>query len=58
MWTLIVFVHAGILSNADSMAVTSVANFTNEVSCQTAGKKTESLTNNTRKDIRWVCVKQ
>ena len=53
MWTLIVFVHVG-----DSMAVTSVANFTNEVSCQTAGKKTESLTNNTRKDIRWVCVKQ
>jgi len=58
MWTLIVFVHAGMLSNADSMAITSVPNFFNEVLCQTAGKKTESLTNNTRKDIRWVCVKQ
>ena len=58
MWTLIVFVHAGPLSNADSMAITSVANLTSEVACQTAGKKTESLTNNTTKDVRWVCVKQ
>jgi hypothetical protein len=58
MWTLIVFVHAGLLSEADSMAITSVANLTSEVACQTAGKKSESLVSRTKKDIRWVCVKQ
>lgn len=58
MWTLIVFVHAGMLSTGDNMAITSVANFTNEVACQTAGSKSESLVSKTKKDIRWVCVKQ
>ncbi len=57
-WILILFVHAGALSNADSMALTSVPGFRNEAICQTAGRASEALTKVTTKNTRWVCVKQ
>jgi hypothetical protein len=57
-WILILFVHAGALSNADSMALTSVPGFRNEATCQTAGRASEALTKTTTKNTRWVCVKQ
>jgi hypothetical protein len=57
-WILILFVHAGALSNADSMALTSVPGFRNEATCQAAGRASEALTKGTTKNTRWVCVKQ
>jgi hypothetical protein len=55
---LILFVHAGILSDKDSMAIAHVPGFKTEVACLAAGKQSESLTKRTTKEVRFVCVKQ
>jgi hypothetical protein len=57
-WILILFTHAGALSNADSMALTTVSGFKTESNCQAAGRSAEALTKTTTKATRWVCVKQ
>jgi hypothetical protein len=57
-WVLILFVHAGVLSDKDSMALTNVPGFVTEAVCQTAGKQAEALTKRTTKEVRFVCVKQ
>lgn len=57
-WVLIIFVHASVLSKGDSMSITSVSGFKSEAVCAAAGRKSEDLTKNTTKDVRWVCVKQ
>lgn len=57
-WVLVLFVHAGILSDKDSMALTNVAGFKTEASCQSAGKAAEALTKSTTKNTRFVCLKQ
>lgn len=57
-WILVLFVHAGILSEKDSMALTAVPGFKSESACQSAGKQSETLTKRTTKEVRFVCVKQ
>lgn len=57
-WILVLFVHAGMLSEKDSMALTSVTGFKTEAACVTAGKQSEALTKRTTKEVRFVCVKQ
>jgi hypothetical protein len=57
-WVLILFVHAGVLSDKDSMAVTSVTGFKTQAVCEAAGKQSESLTKRTTKEVKFVCVKQ
>lgn len=56
MWTLILFVHAGLLSSKDSMAVTNVEGFKSQASCVTAGKAAEALVKHTTKDVVFTCV--
>ncbi len=57
-WILVLFVHAGMLSEKDSMALTSVPGFKTEAACQTAGKQSEALAKRTTKEVKFVCVKQ
>jgi hypothetical protein len=57
-WILVLFVHAGVLSNADSMALTTVPGFKLESACQAAGIKSQALAQRTTKEVRFVCVKQ
>ncbi len=57
-WILVLFVHAGMLSETASMALTSVPGFKTEANCQAAGKAAEALTKTTTKNTRFVCVKQ
>ena len=57
-WILVLFVHAGMLSEKDSMALTSVPGFKSEASCQAAGKTSEALAKRTTKEVKFVCVKQ
>ncbi len=57
-WILVLFVHAGMLSEKDSMALTSVPGFKTEANCQAAGKAADALTKTTTKNTRFVCVKQ
>lgn len=57
-WVLVLFVHAGMLSDKDSMALTNVPGFKTQAACEAAGKTTESLTKSTTKSTRFVCLKQ
>jgi hypothetical protein len=57
-WILVIFVHAGMLSNKDSMAITNVPGFKTEASCLAAGNKAKELTRATTKSTAFVCVKQ
>lgn len=57
-WILVIFVHAGMLSEKDSMALTTVSGFRSESTCQAAGKQSEALVKRTTKEVRFVCVKQ
>ena len=57
-WILVLFVHAGMLSDKDSMALTNVPGFKSEATCQAAGKSSEALAKGTTKNVRFVCIKQ
>jgi len=57
-WVLVLFLHAGVLSQKDSMAMTTVPGFKTEASCQAAGKTSEDLGKRTTKEVRFVCLKQ
>lgn len=56
MWTLILLVYAGALSNGDSVALTNVPNFRSQQACQVAGQQATSLTSATYKETKYVCV--
>lgn len=55
-WALIVFVHAGIMSNTDSMSVTNISGFTSKEACESAGETAKGITTGTVKNTRYVCV--
>jgi len=55
-WTLILFIHAGMLSNSDSMALTQVSGFTTSQACEVAGQNASSLAVGTVKAARYKCV--
>jgi hypothetical protein len=57
-WILIVFVHAGMLSHKDSMALTTVPGFKNQTQCETAGRTSEQLGRHNTKEVKRVCVRQ
>lgn len=57
-WILVLFVHAGMFSDKDSMAITSVPGFKTEAACVAAGKLSDDLTKATTKSTRFVCLKQ
>ena len=57
-WVLVIFLHAGMLSDKDSMALTTVPGFKSEVACQNAGRQSEALAKRTTKEVRFVCLKQ
>lgn len=57
-WILILFVHAGVLSDKDSMAVTNVPGFSAQAECEAAGRGSESLAKGTTKNVKWVCVQR
>lgn len=55
-WVLVIFLHAGILSGKDSMAVTTVGGFKSQAACADAGKQSEILGKSTTKDVKWTCL--
>jgi hypothetical protein len=57
-YVLVLFLHAGMLSEKDSMALTTVPGFKTEASCLAAGKAGEVLGKRTTKEVKFVCLKQ
>ena len=56
LWTLILFAHVGMMSDKDSMALTSVPGFRNQPECVTAGKTAEKMAAGTTKVMKFICV--
>lgn len=56
IWTLILFAHAGVMSNTDSMALTSVPGFRTQQECVSAGKTATQMALATTKVIKYTCV--
>lgn len=57
MWSLIIYVYAGVLSRGDSVAITTLPNlFLSQAVCEKAGIKAKSLVNNSLKEYRYVCI--
>lgn len=57
-WVLILWLHAGAMSNSDSMALTTVPGFKDEATCKVAGEAAVKMTTATLKTGKFVCVKQ
>jgi hypothetical protein len=56
LWTLILFAHVGMMSDKDSMALTSVPGFRNQPECLAAGKAAEKMARGTTKVMKFTCV--
>jgi len=56
IWTLILFAHAGIMSDKDSMALTNVTGFRTQAECRAAGEESKRMASSTTKVIKYTCV--
>ena len=56
LWTLILFAHVGMMSDKDSMALTSVPGFRTQQECAAAGKAAEKMAAGTTKVMKFTCV--
>ena len=57
MFTLVLYIYAGIFSKGDNVALTNVPGFKTEASCQAAGHAATPLVHDSKKEIRFVCLK-
>lgn len=56
LWTLILFAHAGMMSDKDSMALTTVPGFQTQQQCVAAGEGSKKMVTATTKVIKYHCV--
>lgn len=56
-WILIIFIHAGMLSEKDSVTMTNVPGFKTEAACLAAGKQADALVKRTTKEVKFICAK-
>jgi hypothetical protein len=57
-FVLVIFIHAGVLSKGDSMAVGVVPGFSTQAECTAAGNAANGLVGGTVKDARFVCLQR
>jgi len=55
-WILVLYVHAGMLSQSDSMALARVGVFSSQAECVAAGSASGDLVAGTVKALRFVCL--
>ena len=55
-WVLIIYIYAGILANGDSVALTTISNFTTKQECMQAGNNAKDLVSGSTKVYKYVCV--
>ena len=56
MWTLILLVHAGFLSEHDSVTLTNVTGFKTQQECIYAGTISKKMVVGTTKELKYICV--
>jgi len=54
-WVLILFIHAGVLSEKDSNSMTTTV-FATEQHCEAAGKAAAKMVQLTTKSVKYTCV--
>lgn len=57
MWVLLLFAHAGIMSDNDSMALTNVPGFFSQQECVASGEEAKKMASGTTKVIKYKCFK-
>ena len=57
-WVLVLFLHAGMLSEKDSMALTNVPGFADRKQCEAAGRASVEAFGTGTKRAAYVCVEQ
>lgn len=55
-WTLIIYIFAGPWATSDSVTVAATPMATQEI-CMQAGKDLDSLVSGSKKEVRFVCVR-
>ena len=56
MWTLIIYIYAGVFARGDSVTLLSVNGFNSQQTCEVAAMKASGLPANSTKEFRYVCV--
>lgn len=56
MWTLVIYIYAGMLAKGDSVALTSVPGFTSKPACIAAADETKGFVSGSTKKIEHACV--
>lgn len=56
MWTLVLYIYAGVMARGDSVTLLSVPNFQTEQACKEAGDKSRPLVAGSFKELRFVCL--
>lgn len=56
MWTLVIYIYAGMMAKGDSVALTTVPGFASVQQCEQAGRASEKLVQGSTKDVRFVCM--
>jgi len=57
-WILVIYIYAGVFARGDSVAITHINGFANERDCNLAGARGSSLTKDSAKEYRYVCLPQ
>jgi hypothetical protein len=55
-WALVLFAHAGMMSDKDSMALTTVPGFRTQAECRAAGEEAKKMASATTKVIKYTCM--
>lgn len=58
MYTLILFIYAGVFAKGDSVALDHVEGFTSKEACVAAAQEAKKFVDGTAKEFRFVCVKK
>ena len=58
MFTLIIYIYAGMMAQGDSVALTHVDDFKTLAECTAAGDQTKRLVTGSAKEVRYVCLKK
>ena len=56
MWTLVIYIYAGMMADGDSVALTHVDGLRSQQECKAAGEAGKSLVSGSKKEYRYLCV--
>ena len=57
MWTLVIYIYAGVLAKGDSVTLNNVSGFRSEAHCAAAGSALKPLVAGSAKELRFVCLR-